>query len=166
MRSRFPSPLWQMIQLSPLWLRFPFYFELKIAFVIWLLSPYTKGSSVLYRKFVHPTLSNKERVRAPLKTICVPSLMVNCLFAIVWLLPLLCCRRSMSTLLRPKTGAMRPWWGLESGVSTWLPMLPSLQPPRWATECDMAYFACAHLKERARLANQNENVLWLWVSGW
>ncbi|XP_016411020.1 receptor expression-enhancing protein 2-like isoform X2 [Sinocyclocheilus rhinocerous] len=40
---------------------FPFYFELKIAFVIWLLSPYTKGSSVLYRKFVHPTLSNKER---------------------------------------------------------------------------------------------------------
>lgn len=42
--------------------RFPFYFELKIAFVIWLLSPYTKGSSVLYRKFVHPTLSNKEKV--------------------------------------------------------------------------------------------------------
>lgn len=39
-----------------------FYFELKIAFVIWLLSPYTKGSSVLYRKFVHPTLSNKEKV--------------------------------------------------------------------------------------------------------
>ncbi|XP_050818312.1 receptor expression-enhancing protein 2 isoform X3 [Gopherus flavomarginatus] len=42
-------------------LRFPFYFELKIAFVIWLLSPYTKGSSVLYRKFVHPTLSSKEK---------------------------------------------------------------------------------------------------------
>ncbi|XP_043925453.1 receptor expression-enhancing protein 2 isoform X2 [Protopterus annectens] len=40
---------------------FPFYFELKMAFVIWLLSPYTKGSSVLYRKFVHPTLSNKEK---------------------------------------------------------------------------------------------------------
>ncbi|XP_078267392.1 receptor expression-enhancing protein 2-like isoform X2 [Rhinoraja longicauda] len=40
---------------------FPFYFELKIAFVIWLLSPYTKGSSVLYRKFVHPTLSSKEK---------------------------------------------------------------------------------------------------------
>uniref|UniRef100_A0A4W4G3L0 Receptor expression-enhancing protein n=1 Tax=Electrophorus electricus TaxID=8005 RepID=A0A4W4G3L0_ELEEL len=40
---------------------FPFYFELKIAFVIWLLSPYTKGSSVLYRKFVHPTLSRKEK---------------------------------------------------------------------------------------------------------
>lgn len=29
--------------------------------MIWLLSPYTKGSSVLYRKFVHPTLSNKEK---------------------------------------------------------------------------------------------------------
>ncbi|KAJ8337622.1 hypothetical protein SKAU_G00365880 [Synaphobranchus kaupii] len=40
---------------------FPFYFELKIAFVIWLLSPYTKGSSLLYRKFVHPTLSSKEK---------------------------------------------------------------------------------------------------------
>ncbi|XP_069755346.1 receptor expression-enhancing protein 2-like [Narcine bancroftii] len=40
---------------------FPFYFELKIAFVIWLLSPYTRGSSVLYRKFVHPTLSSKEK---------------------------------------------------------------------------------------------------------
>ncbi|XP_043560928.1 receptor expression-enhancing protein 1-like isoform X4 [Chiloscyllium plagiosum] len=40
---------------------FPFYYELKIAFVIWLLSPYTKGSSVLYRKFVHPTLSSKEQ---------------------------------------------------------------------------------------------------------
>nr|XP_006008665.1 PREDICTED: receptor expression-enhancing protein 1 isoform X3 [Latimeria chalumnae] len=40
---------------------FPFYYELKIAFVVWLLSPYTKGSSVLYRKFIHPTLSSKEK---------------------------------------------------------------------------------------------------------
>lgn len=39
----------------------PFYYELKIAFVLWLLSPYTKGSSMLYRKFVHPTLSSKEK---------------------------------------------------------------------------------------------------------
>ncbi|XP_067335256.1 receptor expression-enhancing protein 1 isoform X1 [Channa argus] len=39
----------------------PFYYELKIAFVVWMLSPYTKGSSVLYRKFVHPTLSSKEK---------------------------------------------------------------------------------------------------------
>uniref|UniRef100_A0A4W3IJK6 Receptor expression-enhancing protein n=1 Tax=Callorhinchus milii TaxID=7868 RepID=A0A4W3IJK6_CALMI len=40
---------------------FPFYYELKIAFIVWLLSPYTKGASVLYRKFVHPTLSSKEQ---------------------------------------------------------------------------------------------------------
>ncbi|XP_029459687.1 receptor expression-enhancing protein 4 isoform X2 [Rhinatrema bivittatum] len=40
---------------------FPFYYEMKMAFVIWLLSPYTKGASVLYRKFIHPTLSRKER---------------------------------------------------------------------------------------------------------
>ncbi|XP_078724199.1 receptor expression-enhancing protein 2-like isoform X1 [Lampetra fluviatilis] len=39
---------------------FPFYYELKIFFVIWLLSPYTKGSSTLYRKFVHPALSSRE----------------------------------------------------------------------------------------------------------
>ena len=29
---------------------FPFYYELKMAFVIWLLSPWTKGASILYRK--------------------------------------------------------------------------------------------------------------------
>ncbi|XP_073452348.1 receptor expression-enhancing protein 3 isoform X1 [Aquarana catesbeiana] len=40
---------------------FPLYYELKIAFVIWLLSPYTKGASLLYRKFLHPLLSSKER---------------------------------------------------------------------------------------------------------
>jgi len=40
---------------------FPFYYELKIMFVIWLLSPWTKGASILYRKWVHPTLSKNER---------------------------------------------------------------------------------------------------------
>ncbi|NXT83425.1 REEP4 protein, partial [Zapornia atra] len=40
---------------------FPFYYEVKTAFVLWLLSPYTRGSSLLYRKFVHPTLSKKEK---------------------------------------------------------------------------------------------------------
>ncbi|XP_059821151.1 receptor expression-enhancing protein 1-like isoform X1 [Hypanus sabinus] len=39
---------------------FPFYYEIKVAFVVWLLSPYTKGASMIYRKFVHPTLSSKE----------------------------------------------------------------------------------------------------------
>ncbi|KAM6035477.1 receptor expression-enhancing protein 4 isoform 2-T2 [Theristicus caerulescens] len=40
---------------------FPFYYEVKMAFIIWLLSPYTRGASLLYRKFVHPTLSRKEK---------------------------------------------------------------------------------------------------------
>lgn len=50
--------------LLPLSVRFPFYYEVKMAFVIWLLSPYTRGASLLYRKFVHPTLSRKEKVKA------------------------------------------------------------------------------------------------------
>uniref|UniRef100_A0A8C6N5P7 Receptor expression-enhancing protein n=1 Tax=Mus spicilegus TaxID=10103 RepID=A0A8C6N5P7_MUSSI len=41
--------------------RFPFYYEFKMAFVLWLLSPYTKGASLLYRKFVHPSLSRHEK---------------------------------------------------------------------------------------------------------
>lgn len=40
---------------------FPFYYEIKIILVIWLLSPATKGSSILYRKFVHPMLSSREQ---------------------------------------------------------------------------------------------------------
>ncbi|KAG2462423.1 S22FL protein, partial [Polypterus senegalus] len=40
---------------------FPLYYELKIAFVIWLLSPYTRGASLMYRKFLHPLLSSRER---------------------------------------------------------------------------------------------------------
>ncbi|KAF4531459.1 hypothetical protein B566_EDAN004230 [Ephemera danica] len=39
----------------------PFYYEMKVVIVIWLLSPATKGSSLLYRKFVHPTLTERER---------------------------------------------------------------------------------------------------------
>lgn len=39
---------------------FPFYYEIKIILVIWLLSPVTKGSSILYRKFVHPQLAKRE----------------------------------------------------------------------------------------------------------
>lgn len=46
----------------PLHHRFPFYYEIKMAFVLWLLSPYTKGASLLYRKFVHPSLSRHEKV--------------------------------------------------------------------------------------------------------
>lgn len=47
---------------SPCLHRFPFYYEIKMAFVLWLLSPYTKGASLLYRKFVHPSLSRHEKV--------------------------------------------------------------------------------------------------------
>lgn len=58
--------------------RLPFYYELKIAFVVWLLSPYTKGSSVLYRKFVHPTLSSKEKVKTlPLLDLFLPLVQVK-----------------------------------------------------------------------------------------
>ena len=42
--------------------RFPFYYEIKMAFVLWLLSPHTRGASLLYRKFVHPSLSLHEKV--------------------------------------------------------------------------------------------------------
>ena len=40
--------------------RIPFYYELKIIFVLWLLSPATRGSSILYRNFVHPRLMRYE----------------------------------------------------------------------------------------------------------
>ncbi|CAL8301767.1 unnamed protein product [Lota lota] len=40
---------------------FPLYYELKIAFVVWLLSPYTRGAGLIYRKLLHPLLSSRER---------------------------------------------------------------------------------------------------------
>jgi len=40
---------------------FPFYYEIKVILVLWLLSPVTKGSSFLYRKFVHPQLAKREK---------------------------------------------------------------------------------------------------------
>lgn len=38
----------------------PFYYEFKVLFVIWLLTPYTKGASIIYRKILHPLLTRKE----------------------------------------------------------------------------------------------------------
>ncbi|CAL8076915.1 unnamed protein product [Calicophoron daubneyi] len=38
----------------------PFYYELKIAFVIWLISPATSGYSLIYRRLIHPELSKRE----------------------------------------------------------------------------------------------------------
>merc|ERR1719318_1456687 len=40
---------------------FPFYYEIKIVLLVYLLSPYTKGSSLLYRQFVHPAMVTKEQ---------------------------------------------------------------------------------------------------------
>ncbi|GFR31177.1 receptor expression-enhancing protein 2 [Trichonephila clavata] len=39
----------------------PFYYEMKILFVLWLLSPATRGSSIMYRRFVHPQLTKHEK---------------------------------------------------------------------------------------------------------
>lgn len=40
---------------------FPFYYEIKIVFILWVLSPATRGSSILYKKVVHPMLISREQ---------------------------------------------------------------------------------------------------------
>jgi len=40
---------------------FPFYYEIKILFILWVLSPATRGSSILYKKVVHPMLISREQ---------------------------------------------------------------------------------------------------------
>lgn len=40
----------------------PMYYEAKILFLIWLLSPATNGTSYLYRKLIHPNLQKHEEV--------------------------------------------------------------------------------------------------------
>ncbi|RNA19134.1 receptor expression-enhancing 1-like isoform X2 [Brachionus plicatilis] len=40
---------------------FPFYYEIKILFILWILSPATRGSSLLYKKLVHPLLNSREK---------------------------------------------------------------------------------------------------------
>jgi len=39
---------------------FPFYYEIKTVFLLWLISPITRGSVILYRQLIHPILMNKE----------------------------------------------------------------------------------------------------------
>ncbi|KAI6176170.1 Receptor expression-enhancing protein [Aphelenchoides bicaudatus] len=39
---------------------FPFYYELKIVLILWLVSSWTKGATILYRKWVHPNLVKHE----------------------------------------------------------------------------------------------------------
>ncbi|ODN04409.1 hypothetical protein Ocin01_02273 [Orchesella cincta] len=38
----------------------PFYYELKILFILWMLSPTTRGGSVLYRRVIHPMFTRHE----------------------------------------------------------------------------------------------------------
>lgn len=40
---------------------FPLYYEIKVAFVLWLLLPYTRGASLIYMRCLHPLLSSRER---------------------------------------------------------------------------------------------------------
>jgi receptor expression-enhancing protein 1/2/3/4 len=40
----------------------PFYYELKIVVILWLVLPMTRGSSYLYRKWIHPYLKRYEPI--------------------------------------------------------------------------------------------------------
>ncbi|KAG8200956.1 hypothetical protein JTE90_020593 [Oedothorax gibbosus] len=40
---------------------FPFYYELKILFVLWLICPATRGSTYIFRKIINPQLSKHEQ---------------------------------------------------------------------------------------------------------
>jgi len=48
----------EMTDIFIYWL--PLYYEIKILILFWLVSPTTRGSSVLYRGLIHPLLVNKE----------------------------------------------------------------------------------------------------------
>ena len=49
-------------EISDLLLSFwlPFYYEIKIIFLFWLLSPVTRGSTLIYRQVIHPALLSRE----------------------------------------------------------------------------------------------------------
>lgn len=40
---------------------FPFYYELKLLFVLWLVLPFTNGATVIYRTLLHPTFEHHEK---------------------------------------------------------------------------------------------------------
>lgn len=42
--------------------RFPFYYDIKLIVVLWISCPFTKGSTIIYKNLVHPTLLKKEIV--------------------------------------------------------------------------------------------------------
>ena len=39
---------------------FPLYYYCKILLIVWLLSPATRGSTLIYRQVIHPALVNRE----------------------------------------------------------------------------------------------------------
>lgn len=41
---------------------FPFYYEIKVIFFIWLLGPSTRGAMKFYKAIIHPTLVSREQV--------------------------------------------------------------------------------------------------------
>lgn len=41
---------------------FPFYYEIKVIFLIWLLGPSSRGAMKFYKSIIHPTLISKEQV--------------------------------------------------------------------------------------------------------
>lgn len=54
------SAIEQFADLCLTWL--PFYYEVKILLILWLLSPATNGSTLIYKKMIHPLLSSREQV--------------------------------------------------------------------------------------------------------
>lgn len=43
-----------------IWL--PFYYETKILFVLWLMSPYGNGAKIMYKHLIHPELNKREQI--------------------------------------------------------------------------------------------------------
>lgn len=41
---------------------FPFYYEIKVIFLVWLLGPSTRGAMRMYKSLIHPSLISKEQV--------------------------------------------------------------------------------------------------------
>ncbi|RWS08207.1 receptor expression-enhancing protein 1-like protein, partial [Dinothrombium tinctorium] len=41
---------------------FPFYYELKILFILWLVSSYGNGARIMYKHIIHPEFEKREEV--------------------------------------------------------------------------------------------------------
>lgn len=44
--------------------RLPFYYEIKIIMILWLMSPYANGARIMYKHMIHPNLTQHEQVNA------------------------------------------------------------------------------------------------------